>query len=150
MPYVQNEEIILIDGFGNTDTTVINEYTLSPNLYSSKQCFLKSESLKVELNLYYSGGSKCRINFSSALSGVTPYLFISSEDCQFSAYYENLVQGGGIIKEVDSFEWEGQVYEEVLLVKLLKNQSGINEFALAKNIGFVFIKIDDVILTPIN
>lgn len=148
LPYDFNEEVIFVDESGNTDTLRITKFNITPNSYSSKDCFQPTESISAEMNLNYNSNNNCTIQYQSNLSRHPPYLVLGSTNCNLQAAIIDL--GNGTINNIENYVIDEIIYDEVIEVKFEENDAGLEEIVLAKNIGFVYLKIDNSIRTAIN
>jgi hypothetical protein len=147
LPYTSDELIEFKDSFGQKDTLIVISYALTSNRYPSMDCFLQSESLDVKMAPASSGSTKlCSMTFHSALARAMPKLIIEGSGCGFQAGFEDYI-GNARISEMTNFSWGGLVYPEVLLVNRKDQSSVLEEMVLAKNIGFLYIKIHETVLT---
>lgn len=150
LPYEQGSQILFENEQGLQDTSIVNIIEQNQVNYSQKDCFQPSETFKFEMLFKFNQTESCNISFSSNLHKEPPYMVVSSQDCLFQASFQSVDLGDiGVITSLDNFEFKGETYEDVLIIKIEDETIDVQELVLAKNIGFVYIKYNDKITIPL-
>jgi hypothetical protein len=125
-------------------------YELNPATYPADECFQPSESIQVEMSLKLPNAiGPCQINYVSSLSRIAPFLLVNSPDCFLEATVSNPTQGSSI-NTLNNYSFEGTTYDRVIEIRFGDNFLKIEEMVLAKDTGFLYLKVDDVIRKVVN
>lgn len=143
LPYQIGDHILFADSLANMDTIIIQDIKTSTAIYSSKDNFKEGESWAAEFNLNYNSGKTNTFLYSSLLTRFPPYLIVSNNLCSKQVHFFSDNSTIGRITKESNIEFKQVIYKDVIRITFNEPFCPFNEILLAKDTGFVYIKIDD-------
>ena len=141
-PYEIGDKILFTGENEKTDTAIIEDYQLDDTTYGPEDCFQESESFLGEVLLVYDSINSCNILFFSNLERELPFISAISSDCSFEATFQPINNGNAVINKLNNFTFQGSSYSEVLEINIENLNLGLEEIVIAKNHGFLYIKVN--------